>query len=134
MIDRGLDRVFLDANVLFSAAYRTGSGLLHLWAREHCHLTTSAFAHEEARRNLDSQEQRDRLEHLMVEVTLVPESPRRPEHDAWNLPDKDVPILAAAVRARATHLLTGDLAHFGHLMGRSIDGVSVLRPAAYLKT
>ena len=129
-----MDRVFLDANVLFSAAYRSDSGLLQLWTREDCRLITSAFAHEEARRNLDSEEQRDRLEHLMADVTLVPESPRRPEHDAWSLPDKDVPILAAAVRARATHLLTGDLAHFGHLMGKSVDGVLVLRPAAYLKT
>ena len=129
-----MDHVFLDANVLFSAAYRSDSGLLQLWTRENGRLITSAFAHEEARRNLDSEEQRDRLEHLMADVTLVPESPRRPEHDAWSLPDKDVPILAAAVRARATLLLTGDLAHFGHLMGKSVDGVLVLRPAAYLKT
>jgi predicted nucleic acid-binding protein len=47
-----LDRVFLDANVLFSAAYHAESGLARLWDREGVQLVTAEYAVEEARRNL----------------------------------------------------------------------------------
>ena len=44
-----MDRVFLGANVLFSAAYRDGAPLRHLWAMEGVALITSDHAMEEAR-------------------------------------------------------------------------------------
>jgi predicted nucleic acid-binding protein len=47
-----VDRVFLDANVLFSAAYRSDSGLLKLWKLKRTKLITSTYALEEARTNL----------------------------------------------------------------------------------
>jgi predicted nucleic acid-binding protein len=47
------------------------------------------------------------------------------------LDPKDHPILLAAIHARADYLLTGDARHFGHLYGKRISGVLVLRPAAY---
>ncbi len=47
-----LDRIFLDANVLFSAAYLENSGLGRLWRLEDAELLSSAYAVEEARRNL----------------------------------------------------------------------------------
>ncbi len=68
----------------------------------------------------------------MEKVEVVPEGEETATSEQWGLPDKDVPVLAAAVRAEATHLLTGDLAHFGHLMGTTVDGVLILRPATYL--
>jgi hypothetical protein len=34
------------------------------------------------------------------------------------LPSKDVPILLSAIRAGCSHLLTGDLRHFGRFMNR----------------
>ena len=43
-------RVFLDANVLFSAAWREGAGLLKLWETPGIRLLTSGHAAEEARR------------------------------------------------------------------------------------
>ena len=43
-----VDRVFLDANVLFSAAYSEGSRLRELWRLAETELLTSAFALEEA--------------------------------------------------------------------------------------
>jgi len=49
------------------------------------------------------------------------------------LPDKDVPILLAAIEARATHLITGDLRHFGPYFGKKIQGILVLPPRNYLK-
>lgn len=133
MIEPGFDRVFLDANVLFSAAYRSDSGLLRLWKHRGSVLLTSAFAIEEARRNLAPGDPRNRLDSLLERVVVVAEAPRGLHADSWGLPEKDIPILAAAVRARATHLLTGDLNHFGHLMEKTVDGVLVLRPARYLQ-
>jgi hypothetical protein len=47
-----VDRVFLDANVLFSAAYIEGSGLARLWQLADAELLSSDYATEEARRNL----------------------------------------------------------------------------------
>jgi hypothetical protein len=49
------------------------------------------------------------------------------------LPDKDVPILLAAIEARATHLITGDVRHFGAYFGKRIEGILVLLPGDYLK-
>jgi len=45
---------------------------------------------------------------------------------------KDVPILLAAIEARATHLITGDMRHFGPHFGKRIEGILVLSPADYL--
>ena len=47
-----MTRVFLDANVLFSAAWRADSGLTRLWEIESIHLVTSPYAADEAERNL----------------------------------------------------------------------------------
>jgi uncharacterized protein len=48
------------------------------------------------------------------------------------LPDKDRPILLAAIGAGATHLLTGDFRHFGPYYGERIEGVLILPPGEYL--
>lgn len=132
-VDR--DRVFLDANVLFSAAWREESGLVVLWKwsrRAEVVLVTSSYAVEEARVNLPAGEKRNRLEMLLdgVEVTSGVSS-ELPEGIV--LAEKDRPILAAAIATGATHLLTGDVAHFGPLFGQRIMGVKVLRPAQYVK-
>ncbi len=71
-------RVFLDANVLFSAAYREGAGLVALWERPDVQLLTSGYAAEEARRNLDTTDRRSRLEHLLEAVVIEPEAPNEP--------------------------------------------------------
>lgn len=47
-----MDRVFLDANVLYSAAYSRDAGLQRLWKLPQVELLTSAYAVGEARRNL----------------------------------------------------------------------------------
>jgi hypothetical protein len=48
------------------------------------------------------------------------------------MPAKDVPILAAAA-AGADLLITGDRRHFGHLFGRTLEGVTVLGLAEALR-
>lgn len=127
-------RVFLDANVLFSAAYREGAGLLELWERPDVRLVTSGYAAEEARRNLDTGERRSRLERLLAQVEMVPEAPGAALPQSAKLPGKDEPILRAAIGAEATHLPTGDLRDFGHLLGRRIGGVWILTPRDFLKS
>lgn len=126
------DRVFLDANVLFSAAWREGSGLLRLWALPRCRLLTSALALEEARRNLDTRDRQQRLQALLRDPEIVPEVRAEAAADECGLPPKDIPILAAAIAGGATHLLTGDLRDLGPLMERRIEGLLIQRPAGYL--
>ena len=132
-----MDVVFLDVNVLFSAAYRPKAGLRRLWGLETADLLSSSYAVEEARRNLSEPAQRKRLERLLRSTRIVPEHPEAGREQLslqkTGLPDKNLPILAAAVGARATHLLTGDITHFGPLLGRNIAGVRVLTPAGYLR-
>jgi uncharacterized protein len=50
------------------------------------------------------------------------------------LPEKDAPIILAAMEAKATHLLTGDIRHFGPYFGRKIGGILVILPGEYLRT
>ena len=128
-----MDRVFLDANVLFSAAYRTSSALELLWATTaDIALLCSPYAIEEARRNLEEQDARERLENLVAGLALVPDVATGDLPASVTLPEKDIPILLAAIAAGATHLLTGDRAHFGAYFGRRIARVLIQRPGDYL--
>lgn len=121
--------LFLDANVLFSAAYRAESPLRELWTLPGTELVTSDYALEEARRNLSGLDQR-RLEELMGGVRLIHESGSWALPPDVILPEKDRPILSAAIVSGATHLITGDQTHFG----KQVAGVAILRPAAYLQS
>jgi predicted nucleic acid-binding protein len=127
-----VDRLFLDANVLFSAAYRPDSGLLRLWNLDNALLLTSRYALEEARINLLEVEQRKRLNLLSEQIDLF-EATHRKLPRGISLPEKDAPILLAAIAARATHLLTGDVRHFGEYFGKKIEGVGIMLPGAYLR-
>lgn len=129
-------RVFLDANVLFSAAYRdTGSvrAFFALAGAGACSLVSSAHATEEARRNIAAKHSGriPELEALIGAIELCPEPSA--ETIAWaaeqGLPPKDAPILAAAVEARCQVLATGDRTDFGALFGRRLRGTVVMLPA-----
>lgn len=126
--------LFLDANVLFSAAYRAESRLRELWTLPETQLVTSGYALEEARRNLDGIDQRRRLEALAAEVRVIHESGSWALPPDVILPEKDRPILSAAVVSGATHLVTGDQTHFGPWYGKQVGGVSIIRPAVYLQS
>ncbi|MGZ5573085.1 MAG: PIN domain-containing protein [Usitatibacter sp.] len=128
-------RVFLDANVLFSAAYReTGSvrAFFALADAGACELVSSGYAIEEARRNILAKhpERINDLEALLGRITPCLEP--APATLAWaasqRLPPKDAPILAAAVDAHCHLLVTGDRTHFGALFGRRLRGTVVLLP------
>jgi len=50
------------------------------------------------------------------------------------LPDKDRPVLLAAIGVGATHLLSGDFRHFGPLYRERIEGVLILSTGDYLSS
>ena len=128
-----MDRVFLNANILYSAACRPNAGLRRLWDLPDVELLTSAYPVEEARRNLHSPEQQADLDRLLQAVSIVVIAPLdRPVVGSVQLPEKDRPILLSAIEAQATHLLTGDFRHFGSYYGQTIEGVLILPPAQYL--
>ena len=127
-----MDRIFLDANVLFSAAYRADSGLLAFWKLRDVVLCSSRYAIEEAKINLDEEAQRRRLAQLTPALQVF-DARQRALPSGITLPEKDAPILLAAMEAQATHLVTGDVRHFGPYFGKTVQGVLVVTPAEYLK-
>jgi len=132
-----VDHLFLDANVLFSSAYREDAGVREFWHLPETELVTSTYAAEEARRNLSTEGQRADLDALLGAVrvsNLLADPAGHPGIEGSGLPEKDLPILRAAVAASATHLITGDRRHFGHLFGKTTAGSLVVRPADHLST
>ncbi len=115
-----MDRLFLDANILFSAAYRPDAGLLHFWKLKSVILCGSRYVLEEARANLTQVGQQRRLATLAKRLELF-EAVSRELPAGLTLPEKDVPIFLAALAARATHLITGDVRHFGPYFGKAIE-------------
>src|SRR6266566_2249939 len=94
-----MDRLFLDANVLFSAAYRSDTGLLELWKLREVVLCSSRYALEEARINLSNEVQRTRLVRLAGRVRLF-DAGKHELPEGVSLPEKDVPILALLLASR----------------------------------
>ena len=92
-----MDRVFLDANVLFSAGYRADSGLSRLWRRAGAALLTSAYAMDEARRNLSGDDQRHRLDTLGRTCEIVPTPAAAALPEGLVLPPGDRMIFLAAM-------------------------------------
>lgn len=132
-------RLFLDANVIFAAAHSPAGrarALFRLAEAGACTLVASPHAVEEARRNLalKSAVGAEALEGMVRRLELVSEA--GPKLVAWSaaqgLPEKDAPILAAAVAAGADLLVTGDRTHFGHLEGRVVGSVRIVSPATAL--
>jgi predicted nucleic acid-binding protein len=127
------DKLFLDTNILFSVAYGS-PGLDRLWQvakKGHCELIASQYVIEEAIRNLDQREHLDKLNRYLSQVNIVAEAdPSIP--CPIDLPDKDSPVLMAAIAAKADYLLTGDVTHFGKYFGKTIMGVSISTARDYL--
>ncbi|MDP2809402.1 MAG: PIN domain-containing protein [Rhodocyclaceae bacterium] len=131
-------RIFLDANILFSAARADGAvrQLLALAEAAGHELWADVYVFEEARRNLAVKDpgglpvleaMSDRIEigGLLTGADLLP--------DTMILPEKDRPVLAAAIHRHCNALVTGDRTHFGKLYGKTIQGVSILSPAMLAK-
>ena len=126
-------RIFLDANILFSAAKSDGairrflkelSGQGHVFAID-------AYVAEEARRNIAAKAPGALvvLDDLMSRMACADAHAGELDADtAALLPEKDRPVLAAAIRQACEVLLNGDSTHFGALYGRTVQGVTIHSP------
>ncbi|MBX3462863.1 MAG: DNA-binding protein [Planctomycetes bacterium] len=119
-------RVFLDANVLFSAS-NAGSNIARLvdWLLARATAVTSDLAREEARRNL-AMKRPDWLPAFEQLIQKVEEVPSALFGLTVSLDEKDRPLLCAAIRAKCTHFATGDRRDFGHLFGKAVEQVQVV--------
>jgi hypothetical protein len=70
-----MGRLFLGANVLFSAAYRPNAGLHQFWKLKNVILCSSHYALGEARINLAHEVQRRRLARLARSIQLFDATP-----------------------------------------------------------
>lgn len=128
-------RVFLDANVLFSAAKSDGAirELLRRLTRAGHALCADAYVVEEARRNLTLKgaDALAAFDELLASVDVGPYRPARlPRAVASRIAEKDQPVLAAAARLSCDMLVTGDRTHFGALYGHVLLGVRIESPSS----
>jgi uncharacterized protein len=122
-------RVFLDANVIFTAAHNPqgkAAFVIELGAAGRFSLFTSHAAVEEAKRNLASKYPGSLplLAALLNRIAPVAAGRSAPFPDG--LPARDAVIFQAAVACRATHFLTGDLQHFGPFMNQPDMACSII--------
>ena len=133
-------RVFLDANILFAAAYSPdglSALLIELGAAGRVTLLTSPVAIVEAERNLEAKRPAalPALRGSLTAVRVVREpAPADVERlTPSGLSSKDRPLLAAAIVAHATHFVTGDVTDFGRWMGRRVRlPLRVMTPRQFL--
>jgi len=129
--------VFLDANVLFSAALggATFALLFEIARRGRIRLITSAGCQLEAEGNLVRKrgDRVGRLHEILRDVDVT--DPDVEAHISWAaslVPAGDVHVLAAARASNASVLVTGDVSHFGALMDRQDLPFRVRTPRAFL--
>ena len=130
-------RLFLDANVLFMAAHNPSGKaalIIDLGAQGYWEGMSCSYAIEEARRNISIKfpDYLKRFEALMATVIKVPS--RSGRNCPALLPEKDRPILEAAIQCKASHLLTGDIRDFGPFMNNPslTGGVLIQTTAGFL--
>jgi len=121
-------KVFLDANILFSASKEESRiGKLIAVILNHGICVTNAYAIEEAKRNL----KRKRYGSVEILNELLPKlTIDNHLHTTVPVPlkSKDIPILGGAIALGCSHLLTGDERDFGVYFGQIIAGVRVISP------
>lgn len=122
-------RLFLDANILFTAAHNPkgkSALILELGQEGLWQLVTSAYALEEARRNIAIKFPAcaPQLEAQAQTLRIVPDNPGLNCPDG--LVDKDCPIYRAALASKSDLLLTGDIRDFGFLMNDRAKAAGML--------
>ena len=111
-------RIFLDANILFSAAKSVGAiRRLVEEIQVCCHeCVADEYVIAEAGRNLEQKFSAalPDFERVLLRVSRLASPPALPSPSlALLLPEKDRPVLASAIQHRCQALLTGDNTHFG---------------------
>jgi len=125
-------KIFLDANILFSAAKTDGAirSLVTaiLDAGHECWV--DGYVLDEARRNVSAKAASalPLLDELVVRLSVSTVAPAVHAAEGLGLPDKDRLVLAAAAALGCDVLVTGDRTHFGKLYGRQAAGVRIHSP------
>ncbi len=133
-------RIFVDANVLVSAAWSAESKLCRLWQVPDSVVVTVEIAATDAQRAIETKsrdaDREIRVRRLldlirMTEMVRIP--PGAVMLNTWGIADPDdVAIIWAAVSSRCQMLITGDT-DFLEYFDTERDGVRVLRPADALR-
>jgi hypothetical protein len=126
-------RIFLEANILFSAGKSAGAIRRLVEEIQACghECIDDEYVVAEARRNLE-QKSPSTLPVFESHLRGISRLASPPSLSAKSLdlllPEKDRPVLASAIQHRCQALLTGDKTHFGQLYGQNIAGVCVHSP------
>jgi uncharacterized protein len=118
--------IFLDANILFSAANKNSNiHRLLLLASKQASLLVSPHVLEEAERNLAQKRPnwQGTFQELMDHISTVPDAMLR---EPVKLATHDHPVLGAAIAADCDYLVTGDKRDFGHLYNKTVGGVKIV--------
>lgn len=126
-------RIFLDANILFSARKSDGAvkHLLKILLEAGRERRVDGYVLEEARRNLAAKApgRETALPVLLKRLEAVELHPSGlSAAAAIALAEKDRPVLAAAIRSGCEALVTGDRTHFGRFYGKTLGGVAIHSP------
>jgi len=132
-------RVFLGADILFSAAKSDGAvrALLRLLLDRGHECQVDAYVVAEARRNLLSKGPQavQVLDALLAHLQVAPALAGAVDAVGLDwLPAKDRPVLAAAIRLGCDALVTGDRKHFGSAYGLKVGGVTIHSPRSLAET
>ncbi len=119
-------RIFLDANILFSASFPKSH--LAEFLRElqrHAVFLTNAYVMAEAERNIAAKQPKRLAVHekFVASLEVIPLQLFDP---GVKLAQKDQPILCGAIAGGADYLLTGDKKDFGPLFGKTVRGVKIV--------
>ena len=119
-------RIFLDANILFSASDPTSNTARFVqFLGDHSAALSSDYAAAEAHRNIAAKRPQWISGYRAV-VEAVQICPSIDGPIPVPVADKDRPILATALRENCEYLVTGDRKDFGHLFGQTISGTTIL--------
>jgi predicted nucleic acid-binding protein len=126
-------RVFLDANILFSAAKSPGAIRRLVEEIQACghECVAEEYVIAEARRNLEQKfpSALPDFVNLLRGISRLSSPPALTARSlALVLPEKDRPVLASAIQHQCDALITGDKTHFGRLYGQTISGVCIHSP------
>jgi predicted nucleic acid-binding protein len=125
-------RIFLDANILFSAAKTDGAIhalVARLRAAKH-ECWVDGHVVDEARRNIIAKtpERLPQFEDVIARVNVSTVVAAIAPAETRGLPDQDRLVVAAAAALNCDALVTGDRTHFGRLYGRRVAGVRIYSP------
>ncbi len=127
-------RIFLDANILFSAADRDSAtrAVLDILLKKGREAVTSQYAFEEAERNLSLKRPRNlsgllSLSSQLLIIRAISPSVR------CDLNEDDLPIISSAKAGDCALLWTSDKRHFGQYYGLELCGVKIVSSVGIAK-